>query len=210
MRAHLYRPIQNNEGDIRSGAVVSVYEPGTKTLTQTPLYANASGSAMLQNPFVATNGVVDLYTDLPTRFRLGIKVGAEAEYLINDIDATSPVTTSTQRFDLQGNVDLEPGLGDFRYTAVPFARRALVWRFAIESNGTTSWACRVRSGPDDTYPLLFEAVGIGSTDYQCSWPWMYYSDIPESGFIYIGVDDINRGAGTTFTLTQLSGEVFLP
>lgn len=89
-RAHLYRPIQDNLGNIRTGAVVRVLDPATDQAIVEPLYAYETGPDTLTNPFTANSGVVDIYLDQPRRVKLGIRVGFEAEFFIT-LDVQLPI-----------------------------------------------------------------------------------------------------------------------
>lgn len=207
MRAHLYRPIQDNQGDIRSGVTVSVYEPGSSVLTTIPLYPSSQGTVKLANPFVAHSGVVDLYTESPERFRLGIKAGNESEYFIEDMDSMMPLKEAVSEYVMPGSTPLSKAINAFAYTAVPFARRGIITRFTVASSATNKWSVRVTSLPDGAGEVMLEAIGIGSTVYSCSWPWAYRNDADQA-LMYVGVVDDTNTAVNEFTLTMLRGEVF--
>jgi hypothetical protein len=90
-RAHLYKPIQDTEGRLRLNAVVRVLQPGTTTPYTSPLYAADSGSSTVSNPFTATSGIIDFYIEDSVRVRLGITVGAEPEFFVEDVDVLEVV-----------------------------------------------------------------------------------------------------------------------
>lgn len=94
-RAHLSKPILDSAGNVRTGAIVRVLQPGTTTPITDVLYAAGMGSATRTNSFVATNGVVDFYLDVPSRVRLGVTVGQEGETFFEDVDVLEPATPST-------------------------------------------------------------------------------------------------------------------
>lgn len=89
-RSHLYRPIQDAQGNLRLNATVRVFDVGLGTLTSVPLYSSSVGTATLPAVFTAANGIIDLYTDEPQRFRIGIKVGDEPEVLFDNVDVLEP------------------------------------------------------------------------------------------------------------------------
>lgn len=210
MRAHLYRPIQDNQGDIRTGAVVTVYAPGSAVPTPVTLYPSDTGTVPLANPFTANAGVVDFYTERPGRFRLGIKAGNENEYFIEGMDSlVPPPEGAIQEFILPGPVVLAKAINAYTYTPVPFARRALLTRFEVHSSATNKWSVRVTSQPNGAGEVMLEAVGIGAAIYSCSWPWTYRNDVDQS-VMYVGVIDDTNNAANDFTLTALRGEVFKP
>lgn len=95
---------------------------------------------------------------------------------------------------------LAPGT-DYSWTTVSgLAALALVWRFQVSSSSSINWAVRVTSGVDGTGDLMFEAVGIGETVYQCSWPWVYATT---GANLNIGVRNIG-GLPSDFTLVSLA------
>lgn len=89
-RAHLYRPIQDNLGNLRVGAIVRVLDPATLQAIVEPMYTSDAGLDVLPNPFTANAGVVDIYLDRPRRVLLGIRVGNEAEFFAT-LDVALPV-----------------------------------------------------------------------------------------------------------------------
>lgn len=109
----------------------------------------------------------------------------------------------------KSNVDLGtlaplPGYTWGTITGVP--KRAMVWRLTITSGGSLNWSFQITSRPNGGGDLMFEAVGIGDTEYVCSWPWVYKNtDDPQSAQMYIGVRNI-AGATSQFTLAEMRGE----
>jgi hypothetical protein len=92
----------------------------------------------------------------------------------------------------------------FTVTGVP--KRTMIWRMIITSGGSIDWAFQIRSEPAGGGELMFEAIGIGDTEYHCSWPWVFENqDDPQSAQLYIGVRNI-AGATSQFTLVDMRGE----
>lgn len=60
-RSHLYRTVQSLGGALVSGASVTVCEAGTTTPILQTLYTTETGPDTQSNPFLATNGIVDVY-----------------------------------------------------------------------------------------------------------------------------------------------------
>lgn len=89
-RSHLYKPIQDAQGNLRTNARVRVFDVGTVNPTTTTLFAADTGSTQIANVHVVANGIVNFYTDEPMRFRIGIKVGDEPEVLFEDVDTDEP------------------------------------------------------------------------------------------------------------------------
>lgn len=76
MRAHLYRTLQSITGALVTGATVTVFDPGTTTPISQTLYADATSSTTLSNPFQATSGLIDFYLTNPQDVDLRIVYGA--------------------------------------------------------------------------------------------------------------------------------------
>lgn len=89
-RAHLYRPIIDRAGNVREGAVVRVFVPGTKTLVNDTLYASDTGTEQLSNPLICADGIINFYIDQPRRVTLGIKYGSQDEVFFEGIDVVLP------------------------------------------------------------------------------------------------------------------------
>lgn len=86
MRSHLYRPIQDPQGNLVQGATVTVYEQGSTVPLQETMYVANSGTDTLDNPFNCGSGVIDFYLDLSQRVRISVvKDGSETIYY-EDVD----------------------------------------------------------------------------------------------------------------------------
>lgn len=70
-RAHVYRPITDEAGNLLYGATVSVQGDGGAPLTQA-VYSDATSGASLPNPYIATAGVVDIWLNTPQRLFLTV------------------------------------------------------------------------------------------------------------------------------------------
>lgn len=91
-RSHLYKTIQAIGGSLVIGGQVSVYEPGTTTLVAQILYTSRSGPQALSNPFLASDGVIDFYTDAPQDVDLKITYGS-SEMLAQSQSVLPPAGT---------------------------------------------------------------------------------------------------------------------
>lgn len=89
-RAHLYRTITDNAGNLRPGGVVRVLYPKTTTEITEALYENDTDTITLPNPFTSVDGVIDFYMEQPFRVRIGIKFPNESERFFNDVDVMLP------------------------------------------------------------------------------------------------------------------------
>lgn len=66
-RAHVYRPITATDGTLLYGALVTVREATLSVPIAQVLYASASGTDQLPNPFIADRGVIDFWLEVPQR-----------------------------------------------------------------------------------------------------------------------------------------------
>jgi len=62
-RAHLYRTVQSLGGALVVGASVTICEAGTSTPILQILYTTETGSDTRSNPFLAADGIIDVYLD---------------------------------------------------------------------------------------------------------------------------------------------------
>lgn len=107
MRAHFYRPIFTTAGSLVTGASVRILDPNTLSLVNVPLYNDPLLDSILANPFVAVNGIVDFYMDLPNRVVVGITPLGGNEVLYRGVDVLSPDMGS----GTGGNVYYDPSGG---------------------------------------------------------------------------------------------------
>lgn len=95
-RSHLYKPIQDAQGNLRVGAQVRVFAPGSATLTTVPLYEADTGTAQKNKIFTTSTGIIDFYTEEPARFRIGVKVGDEPEVFFENVDCLEPPVVAAE------------------------------------------------------------------------------------------------------------------
>ena len=133
---------------------------------------------------------------IQTELQLGSRLGSGGGGELNDFGSS--------------NIDLgtlEP-LGTYTWftiTGVP--KRALILRMRVTSGGSINWGLQIRSEPNGGGELMFEAVGIGSTEYNCSWPWVFKNtEDPAASQMHVGIRNIS-GAPSLFTIAELRGEV---
>lgn len=94
MRAHFRAPIQDQQGDLLPGAVVSVYQNGTTTLISNPVWADGTSSNQLGNPFISPDGNCNFYLDAPQRVDLSISAPGQIPYSVLDVDVNAAGATS--------------------------------------------------------------------------------------------------------------------
>lgn len=109
-RAHFYRPVLDNQGNIVTNATVRVLEPGTTTPISETLYSGPSGEGSLANPFQPSNGVIDFYLGVARTVRLGITRGSQPEVFIENIDVGDPEDYKESfPFTLAGAISVQTG-----------------------------------------------------------------------------------------------------
>lgn len=86
MRAHYRAPVQDNDGNLLAGTVVSVFANGTTSLLTEPIFADGTSSDVLGNPFATDDGNVSFYLAAPERVDLGIQPPGLTQAIITDID----------------------------------------------------------------------------------------------------------------------------
>lgn len=100
MRAHYYQLIQDSQGNIQPNSTVRLLNPGTLTLVDFPIYASRDAPTPISNPFIAADGVLNVYCETPTRVDIGITSPGQPEVFFYDIDiqtsSASTVDTSMQ------------------------------------------------------------------------------------------------------------------
>lgn len=88
-RAHLMRPITDREGNLLYNATVTVRETGFAIPIGQTLYSGPTGSDTLPNPFVAANGVIDFWLDVPQRVSILTQADDETDIQVY-LDAPPP------------------------------------------------------------------------------------------------------------------------
>jgi hypothetical protein len=78
-RSHVYKPITDELGNLLLGAQVTLREADSSTLVTAPLYAGASTSQQIGNPFTAIDGLINVWTDRPRRINALIQVVGRAD-----------------------------------------------------------------------------------------------------------------------------------
>jgi hypothetical protein len=91
-RAHLYRPVVDNQGNVLPNAIVRVLQPGTTTPISDTMYVDDTSGVTRSNPHTYADGVIDFYVEDAQRVRLGIKIGSGTEVFYEDVDILEPAT----------------------------------------------------------------------------------------------------------------------
>lgn len=69
---HLYRPITDAQGNLRAGATVRLIDPATSSSITSDFFDAEDGLTPLDNPYVATDGIIDLWFDDPLVLDIGV------------------------------------------------------------------------------------------------------------------------------------------
>src|SRR5690242_20280163 len=91
-RAHLFRPVTDEKGNLLYGAQVTVRKADFAEPIEQPIFAGPLDSAeTVENPYVADNGYVDIWLDTPERVNLYIEsTGREPISLYLDVNPPAP------------------------------------------------------------------------------------------------------------------------
>lgn len=85
-RAHLYRLVQDDQGNLLPNVTVTLYEPGTATPITDTIYADNSSTETYTNPFISSDGQVDFYLEAPRRVKLGIQITDQVPEFYDNLD----------------------------------------------------------------------------------------------------------------------------
>lgn len=88
-RAHLVRPVLDEEGRLVTNINVRLLDPDTSMPITEAVYLSALGDDVAEQPINFLSGVIDVYLDEPRRVRLGVTKGTQAEVFFEDIDILS-------------------------------------------------------------------------------------------------------------------------
>lgn len=82
-KEHLYRPLQNPNGDLMVNAVVRILQPGTTDAVTQTFYQDPDGTNPYSNPYTCASGVVDIYFDAPIVVKIGVTLGGTEVFFDN-------------------------------------------------------------------------------------------------------------------------------
>lgn len=88
-RAHVYRPITADNGDLLRGARVLVRESGLSVPIAQTLYAGPTGTETLANPHIAASGTIDFWVEKPQRVSVLVTASNHSDILVY-LDAAPP------------------------------------------------------------------------------------------------------------------------
>jgi hypothetical protein len=140
-RSHLFRPVQDSEGNLVPNTKVTSYEHGTTQVLAQKLYTSPRGSTVLANPFTTSSGVIDFYLDSPQSVKIGMLVAGRAggEQYVDDIDVLPP-PAEIVRAETPFRVTNTPGAGQFMQASVKPGEAAWVDAADIVSSRPSAMA----------------------------------------------------------------------
>src|SRR5579859_6746983 len=86
MRAHYRAPVQDDQGNLLPGSVVTVLVNDTTSPLGLPIYSDDSTPALLSNPWTTPDGNIDFYLDAPQRVDISVAPPGESAVIFSDID----------------------------------------------------------------------------------------------------------------------------
>lgn len=146
-RAHLFRPVTDEEGNLLYGAEVSVRRADVLVpLDQTIYTGPLAGASVLPNPFPIDGGYIDIWLDEPQRVNLLIKSGGR-----------SPISIY---------LDVQPPAGEvlrtehsITITNAPYDNAVLI----ADGPGTASWQDTPVAPPGAVAAHSHDGAGASST-----------------------------------------------
>jgi hypothetical protein len=107
-RAHLYRVLRDEKGDLYRYARIRIYEEDGKTLYQGKIYRDQVSEKIYSNPFALSPALVDLYLKDQHRVVLGYQLDIGSPELKSDVidvrpDADMAVDTAIQELWVDGS-----------------------------------------------------------------------------------------------------------
>lgn len=85
-RMHLYRPVTDAQGNLRTNATVRLIDPVTSGSITTDIFDDPTALTTLSNPFVVADGIIDVWFDDPLVLNVGVvPQGGVQETLVEGI-----------------------------------------------------------------------------------------------------------------------------
>lgn len=94
-RSHLYRPLLDDEGNLLFGAKVTVIESSVSVPLTQPIYQTSEGDTAQANPFIAEDGMLNLWLDTPQRVAVLVEHDS-IDPLLAYLDALPPAPEVVQ------------------------------------------------------------------------------------------------------------------
>lgn len=98
-RAHFFRKVTDDQGNVVPGTMATVYETGSLALLQATMYVNETGSVEVANPLTINDGIVEFYLDQPTQVKIGLRSPGGIERFYDNQDVYPDPRTVVQAPD---------------------------------------------------------------------------------------------------------------
>jgi hypothetical protein len=174
-RAHVYRPITDEQGNLLPNCSVTVQDANGDPLGQ-PLYASPDGSESLTNPFVTSSGIVNLWVEEPQRLLVSVEPQSRPAFAVY--------------------VDAQPS-GDEVFHSPQ-------GRIKIVNQGTPGDILQLTTVPDKDAGVVGEATWdavpgtvVGLTAKTTIIDWPLNDDIVPAGITFTGIGGVINGAVAT-------------
>jgi hypothetical protein len=100
--------VQDTAGNIRPGAAVAVYQPGTTTPITSTLYADGTSGTTLSNPYTSADGTVSFYLAIAQRVDIGLTPPGGSLAIFRDIDVVPPGTQDSSALNVVSGYGADP------------------------------------------------------------------------------------------------------
>lgn len=89
-RAHIYRPMLDQQGNLLTDAKVTINESHVSVLLAQPIYPSADSATPLSNPMTVTDGILDIWLDTPQRVNIFVESSSDVAPASLILDAHPP------------------------------------------------------------------------------------------------------------------------
>lgn len=90
MVAHLYKPITDSQGNLRTNCSVALYAEGTTTPISAAFFSDEALTVPMTNPFDCPSGVIDVYFAAHERMDVGITPAGDVQVIVPAVDTAEP------------------------------------------------------------------------------------------------------------------------
>lgn len=180
MRAHLYRPLLDEEGNLLVGAEVTINESHVSVPLDQPIYGSAEAGEPLPNPMTVETGILDIWLDRPQRINVVVNApGLAATSAFFDVHPPAHEVMRTQT--------------PLRITNAPQTGYVLV---GSETEGEARWSpFTMPAGLTPVTTVLAESFASGANPAG----WTIQNFGPVGTVTYVS-DDLPPGEGFTRAL----------
>lgn len=90
MRAHMYRPIQDEHGELLLNSTVEVCDPVSQDPVVANLFTTLEGEETWDNPMIVESGNIDFWLDEPAYVTLKITPESTGLFLVEWLSVLAP------------------------------------------------------------------------------------------------------------------------